>query len=70
MRIATFLAKVLGIVVAAIGVLGVVAPSVLLEVGRSVQTTDALYIVAAVRVARSTGRVSVARPSAGSAGAR
>ena len=32
------------------GILGVAAPSVLLEFGRSLQTTNALYIVAAVRV--------------------
>jgi len=44
------LAMALGLVVAALGVLGVAAPSVLLEFGRSLQTSNALYIVAAVRV--------------------
>jgi hypothetical protein len=41
----------LGAVIAAIGLVGVVAPSVLLEFGRSVQTTGALYAVAGARVA-------------------
>ena len=40
----------LGLVIAGIGVLGVAAPSVLLEFGRSLQTNTALYVVAAVRV--------------------
>jgi uncharacterized membrane protein YidH (DUF202 family) len=44
------LAMALGLVVAAFGVLGVAAPTVLLEFGRSLQTSNALYIVAAVRV--------------------
>ena len=44
------LAMALGLVVAAIGVLGVAAPSVLLEFGQPLLTTNALYIVAAVRV--------------------
>ena len=50
MGIAKVLTMTLGLVVAAIGVLGVAAPSVLLEFGRSLQTTNALYIVAVVRV--------------------
>ena len=50
MRIAKALATTLGLVIAAIGVLGVVVPSVLLEFGRSLQTANALYVVAAVRV--------------------
>ena len=50
MRIMMLLAMALGLIVAALGVLGVAAPSVLLEFGRSLQTTNALYIVAAVRV--------------------
>lgn len=44
------LAVALGLIVAAIGILGVAAPAVLLEFGRSLQTSNALYIVAAVRV--------------------
>ena len=41
----------LGAVIIAIGLVGVVAPSILLEFGRSLQTPIALYVVAAVRVA-------------------
>ena len=50
MRSAKILATALGLLIVAIGVLGVATPSVLLEFGRSLQTTNALYIVAAVRV--------------------
>jgi len=50
MRIVKYFAMALGLIVAAIGILGVAASSVLLEFGRSLQTTNALYIVAAVRV--------------------
>ena len=50
MRNVKLLAMALGLIVAAIGVLGVAVPSVLLEFGRSLQTTNALYSVAAVRV--------------------
>ena len=42
---------VLGAVIAAIGLLGVAAPALLLEFGRSLQTVGSLYAVAAVRVA-------------------
>ena len=54
MPIANLLAMALGFVLAAIGVLGVVAPSVLLEFGRSLQSAGALYVVAAVRVGFGT----------------
>ena len=50
MRVMMLLAMALGLIVAALGALGVAAPSVLLEFGRSLQTSNALYIVAAVRV--------------------
>ena len=50
MPLANLLAMALGFVVAAIGILGVAAPSVLLEFGRSMQSAGALYVVAAVRV--------------------
>ena len=50
MRIIKSLAVVLGLVIAAIGAVGLVAPAVLLELGGSLQTANALYIVAAVRV--------------------
>lgn len=54
MPISNLLAMALGLVVAAIGVLGIAAPSILLEFGRSMQSTGALYIVAAVRVGFGT----------------
>jgi hypothetical protein len=41
----------LGLVIAAVGVLGIAAPAILLEFGRSLQSASALYVVAAVRVA-------------------
>ena len=50
MPIANLLAMALGFVVAAIGVLGVAAPLVLLEFGRLLQSANALYIVAALRI--------------------
>jgi uncharacterized membrane protein YidH (DUF202 family) len=49
-RIAKALTIGLGLIIAAIGVVGVAAPSVLLEFGRSLQTTNILYVIAAVRV--------------------
>jgi hypothetical protein len=51
MRISKMLAATLGFAVAAIGALGVAAPAVLLELGQSLQTTPALYVVAGVRIA-------------------
>ncbi len=51
MPIANLLAMGLGFVIAAIGVLGMAAPSVLLEFGRSLQSAGALYVVATLRVA-------------------
>jgi len=50
MHTANLLAMALGFVVAAIGVLGLAAPSVLLEFGRTLQSPSGLYVVAAVRV--------------------
>lgn len=50
MRTVKLLTRALGLIIAAIGVLGVAAPSRLLEFGRSLQTTTALYIAATVRV--------------------
>ncbi len=44
------LAIVMGAMIAVIGVVGIAAPSVLLEFGRSLQSPSALYVVAAVRV--------------------
>ena len=50
MRNVKLIAMALGLIIAAFGILGIAAPSVLLEFGRSLQTTNALNIVAAVRV--------------------
>ncbi len=50
MPLQNLLAVALGLVVAAIGVLGVAAPSVLLEFARSLQSVGALYVIAAVRI--------------------
>lgn len=50
MPIANVFAMTLGLVVAAIGVLGIAAPSTLLELGRSLQSAGGLYVVAVVRV--------------------
>jgi uncharacterized membrane protein len=54
MPISNLLAMALGFVVAAIGVLGIAAPSILLEFGRSMQSTGALYVLGAVRVVFGT----------------
>ena len=50
MRTANILAMTLGFVVAAIGVLGIAAPSILLELERSLQSAGSLYFVAGCRV--------------------
>ena len=42
---------IIGVVIVGIGVIGVVAPSRLLDLGRSLLSTNGLYAVAAVRVA-------------------
>ena len=55
-----FLAIAFGIIVSAIGILGLVVTSALLEFGRSLQTPAALYIVAAVRVGFGAVLVRVA----------
>jgi hypothetical protein len=41
---------VIGLAGVAIGVLGIVAPAVLLDVGRSLETPAAMYVVGALRV--------------------
>ena len=56
-------AMTLGLVVAAIGGAGLVAPSALLDFGQALQTTSALYIVAGVRVVFGAILVSVAPAS-------
>lgn len=63
MRSAKILTTALGLIIVAIGVLGVATPSVLLEFGQSLQTTNALYIVAAVRVMFGTVLLWVAPAS-------
>ncbi len=50
MRSVKLLAMAMGFIIASIGVFGVAAPSVFLEFGRSLQTPNVLYIIAAVRV--------------------
>ena len=50
MHTAKLLAMAMGLIIAGIGVFGVATPSALLELGRSLQTPSALYIVAAVRI--------------------
>src|SRR6266571_780106 len=50
MHTAKLLAMAMGLIIASIGVFGMATPSALLELGRSLQTPSALYIVAAVRV--------------------
>lgn len=54
MPIANLLAVALGFVIAAIGALGIAAPSVLFEFGRLLQSASALYVLAALRVALGT----------------
>ena len=54
------LAIAIGLIVGAIGVVGVVAPSLLLEYGRSLLTPTALYVVAALRIGIGTVLVRVA----------
>jgi hypothetical protein len=50
MPVANLLAMALGFVVAAVGVLSLAAPSILLEFGRTLQSPTVLYVVAAVRI--------------------
>ena len=54
MPIANFIAMALGFVIAAIGVLGIAAPSAVFELGRSLQSASALCVLAALRVALGT----------------
>jgi len=50
MRNVKLFAMAIGFIIAGIGVFGVAAPSVFLEFGRSLQTPNVLYIIAAVRI--------------------
>lgn len=51
MHTAKLFAIALGALIAAIGLVGMTAPSALLEFGRSLQTPSALYAVAGIRIA-------------------
>ena len=51
MRFAQIFGIVLGALIAIVGLIGMAAPSVLLDVGRSLQTSSALVLIAAIRVA-------------------
>jgi uncharacterized protein YjeT (DUF2065 family) len=51
MRALNVAVMIIGMAVAGLGVIGVVAPSVLLDFGKSLLTDNGLYVVAAVRVA-------------------
>lgn len=44
------LAAAMGLIIAVVGGVGVVAPSVLLEFGRALQTPDTFYVVTGIRV--------------------
>ena len=57
------LAIAIGLVVGAIGLVGVVAPSFVLEIGRSLLTPTALYVVAALRICIGVVLVRVAPAS-------
>jgi hypothetical protein len=50
MKLANVLATFMGALIAAIGIVGIAVPSVLLEFGQSLQTPGALYVVVAVRI--------------------
>jgi hypothetical protein len=57
------LAIVIGLLLAAIGLVGVVAPSYILEIGRSLLTPMSLYVVAAFRIGIGVVLVLVAADS-------
>jgi hypothetical protein len=57
------LVTVIGAIVLAIGILGVIAPERLLDFGRAVQTPVALYVIGAVRVGLGLVLMSAARVS-------
>ncbi len=63
MRTMKLLALAMGLVIASIGLVGMAAPSVLLEFGGLLQTLGALYAVAAVRVALGALLLGVAGAS-------
>lgn len=63
MKVLKVVATVMSLAVAGLGVLGVVAPTVLLEFGRSLLSPPALYWVAAVRIVFGALLILVARES-------
>ena len=63
MKLSKLFATVMGALIAAIGVVGIADPSILLEFGQSLQTPSALYGVAAIRVIFGAALVWVAAAS-------
>lgn len=63
MRVLKLLATVMSLAIAGLGVLGVVAPTVLFDFGRSLLTPPALYWVAAVRIVFGAMLILVATES-------
>ena len=57
------IAITIGLIISAIGLIGVVAPLLVLEIGRSLLTPTALYFVAALRIGIGVVLVWVARVS-------
>ena len=57
------LAATFGLIIVAIGALGVAGPAVLLELGRTLQTPSALYVVAAIRIVFGAVLLAVASGS-------
>ena len=50
MKVRKLVATVMGALISAIGMVGVAAPSLLLEFAQALQTPAALYVVAAIRI--------------------
>lgn len=50
MAIANILAMAVGFFIAAIGVLGIASPSILLELGRALQSTGGLWLLGFIRI--------------------
>lgn len=63
MKLPKALATIMGALIAAVGVAGIVAPANLLEFGQSLQTPGALYVVAAIRVLFGTLLIWIASTS-------
>ena len=50
MPVANIFAMAVGFFIAAIGVLGIASPSILLELGRALQTTGGLWLLGVIRI--------------------